>query len=478
MDQKNCRFDSLLSDLVEVNPSFDKCNVKIAYTEANRNNTSISKEAFESSIKTLWYVPIVANYMKEADEIGGHDFDFIDKNGKLAMIALTEPVGVIPENAPWYWETIEDESGSHEYLCTQGLIWKRQAAYSKLKEDGATKLSMEITIKKSVFENGILTIEDFYFTALTLLGDKHEPCFESAGIEMFTKDYFNEKKHQMMEDFKKEFSKEDETMDNQEKNTENEAMENAQFEESTVETTNESNDEQGEKEFSLNLNDFIEEIRSVLSQETYVSRWGDECTRFLFVDIQDSEVIYIDRKDEYRVYGAMYTMDGDKVSIDLINAKRKKIKYLDFEDGENLDGSDPSFVVSGVFTQVQEDMKNKNEELNAQYESAKAELDELKPKYEAMVEADNQRLAEIENQAKQKVFEKFDTEISGVEEYEALKSSDLKSNEIEEKCYAILGKQKANFSTNANSSVVNVVGNEENQEVRNTYGNLFDFKKK
>lgn len=109
------------------------------------------------------------------------------EDGQFKMINLTQPVGVVPESANWYWEEIEDSTGIHEYLCVEVLIWKRQECYEKIKKDGFEKQSMEITTKEAQMQNGVLVITDFFFTALALLGENVTPCFESAGMQLFAK---------------------------------------------------------------------------------------------------------------------------------------------------------------------------------------------------------------------------------------------------------------------------------------------------
>ena len=131
MNTKNMviEFSSSLSNIVEVNSSFNAAKLRIAYTGKNRNNTFISKESFERAIPTMYNCPIVANYMRESDEIGSHDGEFIkDKNGKTKYVNLTQPVGVIPESAQYSWETVDDNGVIHEYLCADVILWKRQEA--------------------------------------------------------------------------------------------------------------------------------------------------------------------------------------------------------------------------------------------------------------------------------------------------------------------------------------------------------------
>ena len=60
-------FSAVLNRLTEVNESFDKGILRIAYTGSNRNHTYISQEAFERAIPSMYCCPIVANYIREED---------------------------------------------------------------------------------------------------------------------------------------------------------------------------------------------------------------------------------------------------------------------------------------------------------------------------------------------------------------------------------------------------------------------------
>lgn len=185
-------FNSSLKNIVRCNDSFDAAVLYVAYTGLNRNGSSISKEVFEQCISTIYNVPVVANYDGNDDSIGGHDVKIVRKKGVPTMVHVTQPVGVVPESASYWWENVEEEDGAvHEYLCVDVLLWKRQEAYEKIKRDGITAESMEIEIKAGHTEDGVYVVDNFEFLAFCLLGNC-EPCFESAAltfsIDKFTTD--------------------------------------------------------------------------------------------------------------------------------------------------------------------------------------------------------------------------------------------------------------------------------------------------
>lgn len=203
-------YSSSLSDLCEVNSSFDTGVLRVAYTNANRNGSFISKESYERCMKTIYNCPVVCNYNREDDSIGGHDSELVStEDGGLRIVNITQPVGVVPESANYYWENIEEENGEvHEYLCIDVLLWKRQEAYRKIKEDGITSESMEVTVKDGRFDKnaGVYVIDDFEFTAFCLLGDGVEPCFEQAALEVFSASEFKQQMTDMMAELKEAFT--------------------------------------------------------------------------------------------------------------------------------------------------------------------------------------------------------------------------------------------------------------------------------
>lgn len=203
----NVVFESTIADWTEVNSSFDRGILRIAYHGKNRNKMFISKKAFNDAIKSVFNCPVVCNYIRKTDSVGAHDVDIVKKDGEMRMVNITTPVGVVPESANVWWTEVTEANGEvHEYLCTDILIWKRQEAYEHLKENGITDESMEIRIiSGNKMDDGLYHIDKFEFLAFCLL-ESAPPCFESASIELFTLNDFKAKYAQMMEDVKREFT--------------------------------------------------------------------------------------------------------------------------------------------------------------------------------------------------------------------------------------------------------------------------------
>jgi len=462
-----------ITDIVEVNESFDACMIRVMYTGRNRNKTVISKESVERAIPTLYNVPIVCNYNVEEDTIGGHDVDIVKTENGVKLINLTDAIGVIPYGSEYHWEEVEEDGVKHEYLCIGGLLWKRTSAYEKIKRDGFEGQSMEISVKEGKSVDGYYEIYDFSFTALCILGEGIEPCFEGASIETFSLEVYKRSFALMMEDLNKEYSKvipasaddintnslnggegkvnldelmakyglsaEDIDFDTAEMssedlenklaeisnakkfNAENE-HEPEQANPETAETPEQGEKEHGEQNFSLTGEQFLNELFSELSKEKeYDALWECDMPRYWYVDydMEVSEVYVQDRKD-HNLYGLKYAMNGDHVVIDFASAKRKKIAFLDFEEGEDEDGF-------AMFSNTDEAVKSR--------------LDEITKELFMLREFKKNEEVKQFNQAKDEVFDRF-TDLVGNPMFEELRkdTGDMTISQIEDKCFAIRGR--------------------------------------
>ena len=484
-----------------MNPSFDKGIMRVAYTGRNQNNSFISRETFEKCIGTIYNVPVVAHYDRDTDTIGGHDMQMVmGEDGQFKMINLTQPVGVVPESANWYWEEIEDSTGIHEYLCVEVLIWKRQECYEKIKKDGFEKQSMEITTKEAQMQNGVLVITDFFFTALALLGENVTPCFESAGMQLFSKNFYHAEYEKMKEDFRREFSKIQEGGSEMDKKLEllqkySIKQEDLTFNidelsyedlEAKLQEMQNGDPEPKAQVFTLNLMEWMDEVNAQLDAVKFVDRWGYECNKYWFRDVQDSEVIVDNAEDRWRTYGIPVVESGDKITLDFANIKRKKVVYEDFAENEAAPEAAPigeqfAAYMDGVAAKMGE-VKEQFNTVTNQFNEANTQLQEFQSKYQAMVDAEEQRVAAEQKAAKDEMFAKFDKLIGSDEEYKAVKekAEQYSVAELETMCYALFGKKKAVFSTEnkKQSNPTVTVGTTSELHKPSAYGDLFDFKNK
>ena len=431
----------------------------------------------------------------------------------LILVNLTQPIGVVPQTAKVYWETVEEDDGTvNEYLCAEVLIWKRQEAYKKIKKDGITAQSMEITVKDGETINGIYCIKDFEFTAFALIGV--EPCYESASLA-FSKQDFKQEFSKMMLELKDSFK--DVTVSNETGNiySHKYSMEGGSkgldkqiliekygidvntldfsIDDFTVEELEEKfkaiteADKKSDPEVDIDKNKFaltsnvVDEIMRALDAEKIQCEWG-ECSRYFFVDCDfDAMEVYCWDRTDWLLYGFSYKTNGDSIEIDFENKKRKKYVIADFDEGEQVS------PIAQVFEQMEQVITDKSAasaEFEAKYQNAsetitsmETELEELRKfkadtETAAMEEARKSEIAEV--------FAKFE-DLVGVEAFENLKTDcdadcmKFELDALEEKCYAIRGRRgiqtKMNFSQKAPKLPIETP---ENNKADQPYGGLFE----
>ena len=483
----NLTFASSLDGLCELNSSFDTGKLRIAYTGENRNRTSIDKSVFEKATKSLHGVPVVCNYNVQTDSIGGHDMGVVtNDNGEMRLINLTEPVGFVPESANSWFENITEEDGSvHEYLCADVLLWKRQAAYKHIKENGVTAHSMEITVKSGEKIDDIYNIYDFEFTALCLLGDV-EPCFESSALETYSAKNFSVAIEEMMAEAKKVFStivttdvdndtlhpqkiseeggeivlednnvftvenNEEQTVEEEKFDNENIAVDN---EAENIEPSAEAQEEStpAEENFELNSN-IVDGMYSAIGAEQFVDRWGDSRSKYFYIDHDsDQGLVYACDRSDWNIYGFSYSLNNDDVVVDFGTKRRMKWAIVEYT------GAEQSSILSPIFSEYEKKIDEgcefaaKFSEAEKTIESLTAEVDELRA-FKAMVEKNDN------DQKRSNLFSMFE-DLNGIEAFELLKeNNDISIEDLEEKCFAIRGRNasQTKFSLENKSTIIKV----------------------
>ena len=498
-------FTSSISNLCEINSSFDAGILQVAYEGKNRNGSVISKESFERSIKTIYNCPVVCNYDRESDSIGAHDILLVrDENDVLQIVNVTTPVGVVPESAHYFWREVTEEDGTvHNYLCVDVLLWKRQEAYKKIKTDGITAESMEISVKDGRMQDGLFVVDDFEFTAFCLLGNA-EPCFESASLTTFSIDSFKQQYEEMMQDFKAAFSFVQssstgvDTYINQseggkeilddKKNLMAEyglTEENLDFslEDFNIDELREKfasvasrKDGEGgnptpptrEDNFEL-AGQFLNELRGALGVEKIETEYGTY-SRYCFedYDADKCEVYCYDAKD-WLLYGFTYTMNGDNVVIDFSSKKRMKFSIVEFDEGEQLSPFAP------VFEMVTQAYKDNDAQWHEKYKTLTEQMNAVSSELETLRQYKLDNESAVLKNARDEVLNCF-SDLAGVEAYEALcdECDNYTVEELEEKCFAIRGRAQTQ-KFNLQSPKAPKLPIEKNADIKSRpYGGLFD----
>lgn len=499
----NLTYASSLTHLREINSSFDSGILRIAYAGENRNKTAISRSAFEKCLDTIYNCPVVCNYDRETESLGGHDMELVrDNSGSYRLVNITQPIGVIPESANVFWETVEEDDGvTREYLCAEALIWKRQEAYKKLKEDGITAQSMELTVKNGKTIDGIYHIENFEFTAFALIGC--EPCFESASLS-FSKQDFKQQFSEMMHELKESFSKVTTSVEDDNKSQKQHSMEGGEkvldkneliakyginvealdfsIEELSYEELEEKFKamQEGEpvgvvepvvepetkEDFALTSN-VVEEIHRALSSVKMEREWG-ECSRYCFVDCDlESMEVYCWDASDWLLYGFSYKSNGDNIEIDFESKKRKKFVIADFDEGEQ------DSAIAHIF-ELMEQKLHEGAEIAAKYQTASDTIATMEKELGELRQYKSDAEEAIARGERDEVFAQFE-DLVGVEAFENLKDNcmNYELEAIEEKCYAIRGRQGVPVKFSAEPKVPKLPVEKEHKE-NLPYGGLHE----
>lgn len=499
-------YTSSITDLCEFNSSFDRGVLKIAYPGENRNKSYISKEAFEAAAKSMFNCPVVCNYDRDSDTLGGHDVSAVKgADGELKLVNVTTPVGCVPESARYWWDTVvEEDETVREYLFAEVLLWKRQEAYQKIKRDGIVAHSMEITVRDGEVKDGIFHIYDFEFTAFALIGV--EPCFESSALEVFSAQKFYDRFNVMMRDLKESIKDINSLSGDDYKNAnnkeENFSMEGGRVileskmriaeeyginiddldfslddytEDELREMFQKMNSDQpdpgsdnssADPNFALTAQ-ITEEIRRCLETEKIECDWGI-IGRYVYADSDfEAQMVYCWDMQDWLLYGFAYVLSGDKVEIDFDSKKRMKYVIAEFDEGEQASPFMNVAMQMEAKIKEQSALEEKYNTAADQLASASVELTELRD-FKANT------LAALAQKEREQILAEFE-DLSGISEYEDLKtaSEDYSASELQEKCFAIRGRHisELKFSMNGASPKLKVADN--NSISNEPYGGLF-----
>ncbi|MDE1406979.1 hypothetical protein [Bacillus licheniformis] len=427
---KRLDFQASISDVKQVNPLFSTCRVRVLYTGKNRNMSIITKEAVEKALPTLKNIPIVGEFSEAAEDFKGHG-GAVDLDS-YKFIHTTKPYGVVPESATYTWEEVKGRDGlTREYLSIDGCyLWtgRYEEAYSVIEKGKGQSMEIEVIDGNWDDTQEAYQINNFTFSALCILGDDVEPAFEDASITAYSldKDSFKREFSKMMSDLKASLS----------------------------------NDKEVDK---MDLKKLLEKYSTSMEELTEKG--------INFEEISEDEL-------EAKIVEVLETEkpDEDNSKDNQKGASSKEDNDGKDDQPENEDQKEPKNV----------EPKNEDQEENPQVKSLEDEIDNLKTELsDAKTELEELRefklkVEKAEHESKvQKIFNDFQLTESDIKDLDIHKFS---IEEIEEKCYAILGKKlanKKNFSKKSNSGssihlpLLNGEGKREDSP-SHPYGKLFD----
>lgn len=451
---------------------------------------------------------VVDELDEEDKDFKGHEHELRITNKDVKYVYAGQAYGVIPESCNPRWIVKDDGTGiEREYLRVDGLIWtKFSDPVDIFTRDGTKNHSVELTDMACgpADKNGNVPVGSFKFDGCCILSTT-DPSIKPAmtgscvtanfSVEDITaqiRDRLYEyqaiqQNYTAQNDNPSDEEKGDTTpMNENEKNsamTENAvaegAVENPEIETPAAENTatkteseaapaenaapeegaenattevpaeNTAPAEEGESaassEFTLTTEQLLNEISGALGAYKIPSSWDPEnmVPRYWMNDVQGDEVIVIDCTT-YNLMGIPYSMNGDNVVLDVENAKRKKVTFEDWDEGEVLPGMSAAFT---EITNTVAEMNAKISDLTKEFTEASETIAEMKPKLEAYEKAEaDAKAAEMEAK-RNALFATFDDKLGADAEYIALKENkEISYSDLETKCYALVGRKSAEFS--------------------------------
>ena len=451
---------------------------------------------------------VVDELDEEDKDFKGHEHELRITNKDVKYVYAGQAYGVIPESCNPRWIVKDDGTGiEREYLRVDGLIWtKFSDPVDIFTRDGTKNHSVELTDMACgpADKNGNVPVGSFKFDGCCILSTT-DPSIKPAmtgscvtanfSVEDITaqirdrlyeyqaiqQNYTaqndnpsdeekgdttpmneNEKNPAMTENAVAEGAVENPEIEtpaaeNTATKTESEAApaENAASEEGAENATTEvpaentAPAEEGEpvasSEFTLTTEQLLNEISGALGAYKIPSSWDPEnmVPRYWMNDVQGDEVIVIDCTT-YNLMGIPYSMNGDNVVLDVENAKRKKVTFEDWDEGEVLPGMSAAFT---EITNTVAEMNAKISDLTKEFTEASETIAEMKPKLEAYEKAEaDAKAAEMEAK-RNALFATFDEKLGADAEYIALKENkEISYSDLETKCYALVGRKSAEFS--------------------------------
>jgi hypothetical protein len=468
---------SVNNEISDKNNRFIDVTIDVLHTGLNYNGSIFNKEVVNENIDTIKNTPIlgfITEVPYDDKDFKGHEYIITktDKDG-IARKYIGSAYGVIPESCNPRWIIKTTDSGvEREFLQVDGILWtKFKDATDIMLEDVEKPESMELfpyDIDGYENDDGDFVFTKFSFDGCCILGSKVEPAMENAKIEVqFTMSDFVKSIQNELNDKYSAFTKivndantfTESNLVNEKTNGGVEIMENTDFAQTL-------------------LSQFEDISAQVRQHETFTDRWGYECSRYYAVDVQENEVIVVDAKNNYNYFGLSFTMSGDKAEINFESAKRKKLRYEDYEEGSSIEGAFDfgkhiEEIENNAFAKIEEantkaseaegrvsefeakvsEIEMAKNTIEEKFNQVSAEFEEMKPKYEDFVKAEQARIeAELDAQ-KDAEFAKYEVILADDANFAALKEkkSEMTVKEIESEC-AILYTRKSLAQTNFSKS--------------------------
>lgn len=209
---KKDKISSIDFEIVNVKPInkyISECEIKVFYHGKNRNGSYISKAVGNQIANSLPRAPIVALYNEEIDDYRDHGEQITINREGVKFEKKTIPYGAVDKDTPAIWKKVWDDKGNEqEYLVVRGFLWTGRYPHLQkilVKPKGQSMEFFEESVvgNWAKFDNEddeLFIFNEADISALCILGDDVEPCFEDSTIGRPEITYSLEKN-----EFKKEF---------------------------------------------------------------------------------------------------------------------------------------------------------------------------------------------------------------------------------------------------------------------------------
>lgn len=471
---------------------FLKATIDVMHTNENLNDSFFSKEVVDECVDSIKNTPVLGyveydKYTRESD-FKGHEYVIKRIDNGVEKMYAGRAYGVIPETCNPRWTMkMCDDGVEREFLQVDALLWEKFSdATGILKRDGEKAESMELEV--SSFEgyddedDGLFHVTSFRFDGACILGDGVQPAMTGASINVnFSVKDFVESLQSELNDKFTTFSKliNEKNVQGGVKNMPKDDIKNDEIE--SVDT--DFSDDNQSTDFANTMMQQFEDIsNAVAAQETIKDYWGYDVPRYYAVDVQDDEVIVVDTGDNYHYYGIAFTVDGDKPVLDFACATRKKVRYENYEDGAMVPAG--AFNFGEHIASIEKSAREKVDEAEANYSHVKEELDEIKPKYDEYVAAEEKRQADELNAAKDAKIAEYEDSLGENADFAAIKDKkdELSVDEIEKECAVLYVKTmraaKTNFSKSNSSPAVSIIEDGDDDDRDGYVNTKYGFVKK
>lgn len=486
LQNMNINYTGHKFDITEKNQLFSESKVYVMYHGENRNNSFISKENVDRAMNSIYNIPIVGEFIeseegKESNNFGGHGGEVIVENDDIKFIHTTKPIGVVPESASVYWEVVKDKNGEDkEYLVVDGaLLWNRYEDAVETLKSADFGQSMEIEVSSGVFDDksGLYNIEEFSFSAFCVLGlddregGKVEPAFEDSKIMTYSEEFSKELK-EMKSELGKYFNSSSKEENDKEVNKLSKNKKET-VEKYDLETAEEAVIKAEETKLEADIEiarELVSELEDSEEKDALIERL--DAIEVVEEDEENDEEFdnkEEDGKEDEESEVIQTETSGIAGNVITDEKEAKESQGTAGETGDSDLGGDPE-VIADEHTET--DYSVKYEELKSEFNDIQKELKSLR-KFKENVEKEEHEKNSIE------LFDKLGL---GEEDVKDIDIYSLSMDELEDKCYAILGRKMAEENTDQFSF------KEENKKSKNRvnlskasvdaktnkYGNLFN----